>query len=341
MGEFGRWKAPTPGCVEPRFDISPGISIIRVLEIISNRRPASWQIHSIVLREEIVSTQHDLTSLPEPLKETWGEVGLPVAQVRLRGVYDSLPPSELKVADYLLDHAEEIIHASVTELAAALDVSESTVVRFCQRLGYQGYQEFKILLARDLGRPLRDTYQEIEPGDDPATVIHKTVQISQRALSDTLAVLDADSMQEVVDWLRAADHVYLFGCGGSGGIAEIAGQKLLRLGVQSLVCIDPHTQPLVAGLAGRQSVAVGVSFSGNNHDIIRAIKVAKQRGAKTVAITNYPSSPLAKLADSVLLSGAEETPLVSEAGPSRVVQLAVVDALCANYLMSLRHRDGA
>lgn len=289
-------------------------------------------------REEIVSTQQDLAGLPEPLEETWQEVGLPVAQVRLRGVYEALPPSELKVADYLLDHADEIIHASVTELAATLDVSESTVVRFCQRLGYQGYQEFKILLARDLGRPFRDTYQEIEPDDDAATVIHKTVQMSQRALSDTLAVLDADCMQEVVDWLQEADQTYLFGCGGSGGIAEIAGQKLLRLGIQSIVCTDPHTQPLIAGLADSQSVAIGISFSGNNHDVIRAVKVAAQRGAKTVAITNYPSSPLAKLADSVLLSGAEETPLVSEAGPSRVVQLAVVDALCANYL--IRQPDG-
>ncbi|MDX1601030.1 MAG: MurR/RpiR family transcriptional regulator, partial [Anaerolineales bacterium] len=271
--------------------------------------------------------------------ETWQEVGLPVAQVRLRGVYESLPPSELKVAHYLLDNPDEIIHASVTELANSLGVSESTVVRFCQRLGYQGYQEFKILLARDLGRPFQDTYQEIELDDDAATVIHKTLQISQGALVDTEAVLDPERLQDVVGWLTKADQVYLFGCGGSGGIAEIAGQKLLRLGVQSLVSIDPHTQPLVAGLASPHSVAIGISFSGNNHDVIRAVKVAKERGAKTVAVTNYRSSPLAKLAEAVLLSGAKETPLVSEAGPSRVVQLAVVDALCANYLMTLKQEE--
>lgn len=284
-------------------------------------------------------TRQDLDRLSEDRRETWQEVGLPVAQVRLRGVYDSLPPSELKVAHYLLDNPDEIIHASVTELANSLGVSESTVVRFCQRLGYQGYQEFKILLARDLGRPFQDTYQEIELDDDAATVIHKTLKISQSALIDTQAVLDPERLQDVVGWLTGADHVYLFGCGGSGGIAEIAGQKLLRLGIQSLVSIDPHTQPLVAGLATPESVAIGISFSGNNHDVIRAVKVAKERGAKTVAVTNFRSSPLAKLAEAVLLSGAQETPLVSEAGPSRVVQLAVVDALCANYLVTFKQEE--
>lgn len=293
------------------------------------------KISSENLKETDAINQPDSDPSEDGRVERWHEVGLPVAQIRLRGVYDSLPPSELKVGDYLLDHPDELILARVTELADTLGVSESTVVRFCQRLGYQGYQEFKILLARDLGRPIQDTYQEIEPDDDPAAVIQKTLQISMSALNDTLAVLDPDQMREVVGWLQDADSVYLFGCGGSGGIAEIAGQKLLRLGLRSVVSTDPHTQPLLAGLATSESVAIGISFSGNNHDVILAIKVAKQRGAKTVAITNFPASLLSELAGVTLLSGAEETPLVSEAGPSRVVQLAVIDALCANYLVML------
>lgn len=277
--------------------------------------------------------------MPDSVARSLQEIGSPVAHVRLRGVYESLPPSELKVAHHLIEEPEEIIMASVTDLANTLDVSESTVVRFCQRLGYQGYQEFKILLARDLGRPFQDTYQEIESNDDVATVIRKTFQISEAALSDTFSVLEPASMVEVVDWLQATDQAYLFGCGGSGGIAEIAGQKLLRLGIQTIVSTDPHTQPLVAGLAPPESVVFGVSFSGNNHDVIRAVRVALERGANTVALTNFRSSPLAKLADTVLLSGAKETPLVSEAGPSRVAQLAVVDALCVSYLMRAEHQN--
>ncbi|GAB4532986.1 MAG: MurR/RpiR family transcriptional regulator [Anaerolineae bacterium] len=263
--------------------------------------------------------------------------GLPIPLVRIRGVYDVLPRSERKVADYVLNYADKVIYSSVTDLAQTLEVSESTVVRFCQRLGYQGYPEFKILLARDLGTPFRDTYDTLEPGDDVATVVRKTVQISIQALNDTLAVLNPKNIEEVVDLLTHAHHVFLFGCGGSGGSAQIAYQKMLRLGIPCSVCTDPHTQTLLAGLATGQDVVVGISYSGNNEDVVRAMRVAQDRQAKTVAITNYPVSPAARLADIVLITGAAETPLVSESGPSRVVQLAVIDVLCTCYLLRQRN----
>jgi len=84
-------------------------------------------------------------------------------------------------------------------------------------------------------------------------------------------------------------------------------------------------------------VVIGISYSGNNEDVVRAMRVAHDRQARTVAITNYPTSPAAKLADVVLLTGATETPLVSESGPSRVVQLAVIDVLCTYYLLHERN----
>jgi DNA-binding MurR/RpiR family transcriptional regulator len=260
-------------------------------------------------------------------------VGLPIPFVRIRGIYEALPRSERKVADYVLAYPDQVIHASVTDLAQTLEVSESTIVRFCQRLEYQGYQEFKILLARDLGAPFRDTYDTITPQDDVAAVVYKTFQISIQALNDTLAVLSPDSIERATSFLVKAHHVYIFGCGGSGGTAQIAGQKLLRLGLPSTVCSDPHTQTLLAGMATKQDTIIGVSFSGNNEDVIRAMRVAQERRARIIAITNYPTSPAAKLADVVLLTGATETPLVSEAGPSRVVQLGVIDALCTYCLL--------
>lgn len=260
-------------------------------------------------------------------------IGLPIPFVRIRSVYDSLPRSERKVADYVLAHADEVIHSSVTDLAQTLGVSESTIVRFCQRVEYQGYHEFKILLARDLGTPLKDTYEMIAPQDDVATVVRKTFQVSIQALNDTLAVLNPDNIRQAVALLAEADHVYIFGCGGSGGIAQVAGQKLLRLGLPSTVCSDPHTQTLLAGMATEQDAVIGISHSGNNEDVIRAIRVAQERQAKTIAITNYPASSAAKLANVLLLTGAAETPLVSEAGPSRAVQLGVIDTLCTFYLL--------
>jgi DNA-binding MurR/RpiR family transcriptional regulator len=263
--------------------------------------------------------------------------GLPIPLVRIRGVYDTLPRSERKVADYVLNHSDQVIYSSVTDLAQTLEVSESTVVRFCQRLGYQGYPEFKVLLARDLGTPFQDTYDTLDPGDDVTTIVRKTVQISVQALNDTLAVLDPNNVKEVVDLLINSHHVFLFGCGGSGGSAQIAYQKMLRLGLPCSVCIDPHTQTLLSGTATEEDVVIGISYSGNNEDVVRAMRVAHERRAKTVAITNYPTSPVVRMANVALLTGAAETPLFSESGPSRVVQLAVIDVLCTYYLLRQRN----
>jgi RpiR family carbohydrate utilization transcriptional regulator len=271
---------------------------------------------------------------PSPHSVTFG---LPIPLVRIRGVYDTLPRSERKVADYVLNHADQVIHSSVTDLAQTLEVSESTVVRFCQRLGYQGYPEFKVLLARDLGTPFQDTYDTLDPGDDVTTIVRKTVQISVQALNDTLAVLDPNNVKEVVDLLINSHHVFLFGCGGSGGSAQIAYQKMLRLGLPCSVCIDPHTQTLLSGTATEEDVVIGISYSGNNDDVVRAMRVAHERRAKTVAITNYPTSPVVRMANVALLTGAAETPLFSESGPSRVVQLAVIDVLCTYYLLRQRN----
>jgi DNA-binding MurR/RpiR family transcriptional regulator len=264
-------------------------------------------------------------------------VGLPIAFVRMRSIYDTFPRSERKVADYVLTHPNDVIHQSVTELAQTLSVSESTIVRFCQRLDYQGYQEFKILLARDLGAPFHDTYENVNAGDDVATVVRKTLQISSQALTDTMSVLNPDYVKSAVDLLAQAAHVYIFGCGGSGGIAEVAGQKLLRLGLPSTVCADPHTQTLLAGTATRRDVIIGISYSGNNEDVVRAMRVAHAEQVKIITLTNYASSPAARLADVILLTGAADTPLVSESGPSRVVQLGVIDALCTCILLRSRN----
>ena len=90
-------------------------------------------------------------------------VGSPEPLARIRVIYNSLPESEKRVARFVLDHADAAIHAPITTLAERAGTSEATIVRFCQRLGYRGYPNFRIFLARDVGRPFEDAYQEIEP----------------------------------------------------------------------------------------------------------------------------------------------------------------------------------
>src|SRR4030081_4162216 len=97
-------------------------------------------------------------------------VKVPGSFVRLQGAYSSLRAAEQRVAYFILKHPDELIYLTVTELAERTHTSESTVVRLCQKIGYKGYQEFKIVLARDLVEPAHAIYGPIEPGDVFATV---------------------------------------------------------------------------------------------------------------------------------------------------------------------------
>ncbi|MBV9438793.1 MAG: MurR/RpiR family transcriptional regulator, partial [Candidatus Eremiobacteraeota bacterium] len=101
---------------------------------------------------------------------------VPGSFVRLQAAYTTLRAAEQRVADFVLAHPDELIYLTVTELAERTHTSESTVVRLCQKIGYKGYQEFKIVLARDLVGPTREIHSSIEPGDDLVTIKDKVFQ---------------------------------------------------------------------------------------------------------------------------------------------------------------------
>src|ERR1035441_6898182 len=97
-------------------------------------------------------------------------VKVPGSFVRIQGTYSSLRTAEQRVADFILKHPDELIYLTVTELAEKTITSESTVVRLCQKIGYKGYQEFKIVLARDLVEPTTGTYAVDEASRNPLLV---------------------------------------------------------------------------------------------------------------------------------------------------------------------------
>src|SRR6516162_9112635 len=89
---------------------------------------------------------------------------------RIRAEVPDLPPKARQIARLVVERSENVIHMSITEVAEACQVSEGSIVSFCQRFGARGFQELKILLARDLIEPVRLIQEDLHRGDDPATV---------------------------------------------------------------------------------------------------------------------------------------------------------------------------
>jgi DNA-binding MurR/RpiR family transcriptional regulator len=252
---------------------------------------------------------------------------VPGSFVRLQGAYSALRAAEQRVADFILKHPDELIYLTVTELAERTNTSESTVVRLCQKIGYKGYQEFKIVLARDLVEPAMTIYAAIEPDDDLATVKTKVFQANAQALRDTIEVLDDAELERAVRAIAAARRVDIYGVGGSDPLALDAYHKFLKLGIQAVALSDGDMMAMSSALLGSGDVALGISHTGASRDVTDALSRAKSNGATTIAITHRPTSPITKVADITLVTAAKQTAFRSDASSSRIAQLTIIDTL--------------
>lgn len=151
--------------------------------------------------------------------------------------------------------------------------------------------------------------------------------MNSQALQDTRKLLDDNALEEAVNALAGAAKVNIYGVGASGFVAMDAQLKLLRIGIQATAFSDAHVQTYLAALLAPGDVALAISDSGNTKDVVRALLVAKEQGAKTICITSVPDSPVSKVADIKLYTAATESIFRGGAIASRIAQLSVVDVL--------------
>jgi len=267
-------------------------------------------------------------------------VDIPGCFIRIHGTYASLRAAEQRVADFILKHPEELIHLTVTELADKTQTSESTVVRLCQKIGYKGYQEFKIMLARDLVGPAETVYEEIVATDDIPTLKQKVFAANAQALKDTMEVLQNDELERAVLALAQARRVEIYGIGGSAALAMDAYHKFMRLGLNAVYLNDGDLMAMSSSLLGSGDVVLGISHTGGSRDVCDAMENAQALGAATICITHRATSPITKVSDIRLFTAAKETVFGSDAMSSRIAQLSIVDTLYAgianaNYEQSL------
>lgn len=247
--------------------------------------------------------------------------------LHLRSMYPSLRPAEQRVATEILKRPEETVHLSITELAKRAQVSDATVVKFCKRIGYKGFQELKIRLAQNVATKQETIYGAVEPGDSMAEIRDKVFTTNIQALHDTIRTLNAEDLQTAVQKFSAARQIHFYGLGASGLVAQDAQQKFMRIGLNCLAMADSHVQTTMAALLSDVDVAVAVSYSGETWEIVESLRTAKDAGAYTIAITNFPQSKVSRFADLLLLTSSEETIFRSGALASRLAALSTVDAL--------------
>ena len=255
--------------------------------------------------------------------------------IRVRGAMPNLRPAEQRVAEAVLADPAGISESSITTVARRCQTSETTVLRFCRAIGLNGYPELRIALARAAqweetdhaaGTPVTG---QIFASDSLADIVAKMTHADARAIEETASALDLQVLERVVDALVAATRIDIYGIGASALVGQDLHQKLHRIGMVSFAWSDPHLALTAAAVLGAGDVAVGISHTGTTIDTVDALRVAKGRGATTIAITNFEGSPLVAEGALTLLTAARETTFRSGAMSSRIAQLALIDCVFA------------
>ncbi|WP_091654385.1 MurR/RpiR family transcriptional regulator [Micromonospora pallida] len=252
--------------------------------------------------------------------------------VHISGLLPSLSPAEQRVARLVVADPADAARRTITDLATAAETSEATVIRFCRSVGMDGYPQLRIRLAAEAARRIeppdaRVVGGDIPPGADLAQIIATIAFNDARAVEETAEQLDPAICEQVVEAICHAGRVDIYGAGASGFVASDFQQKLHRIGRTAFYFPDVHTALTSAALLGRGDVAVGISHTGTTSDVIEVLEQARAQGAVTVALTNYPRSPITEGVDFVLTTAARETTYRSGAMASRLAQLTVVDCL--------------
>lgn len=247
------------------------------------------------------------------------------AQIRMQ--IPNLTPLEARALDSMRERTDFSEATALKEVAVAASVSEAMIIKIAKKLGFSGYRDFRSALANYNRSDTAGLYSEISPDDTSREIVEKVFATAKQALEETLAILDITSFDRAASILHGARHRDFYGIGGSAQIARDAAHKFLRIGLRASVQDDAHMMLMSASVLGPEDAALAFSHSGTTSAVLEPLQIARDKGARTIAITNYVDSPISSLVDVVLCSTAQGSPLLGENAAARIAQLNILDAL--------------
>ena len=250
----------------------------------------------------------------------------------IRARRDQFGNAEKRIADFITENPEAITSMGLVKLAEGTSVSQPTVVRFCRKLGFDGFSDFKLRYAQGLVTHRQIMHENVELSDDTPSVIRKITDSAMLALRDVRDGLDPTQIDEAADLMCSSRRVECYGNGGAHVVAVEAQNKLYRLGIPAVLTADFFTQVITAGTMVEGDIILAISFNGLSKNLCEVVKVAETNGNRVVAIT-APDSPLSNAASlSIGVAVAED--FISYAPMSAPVAfIAAVDILAMSISM--------
>lgn len=251
--------------------------------------------------------------------------------IRIRQRYAGFAQSDKKLADFLLSQPDRARHLSSQQLASEAGVSQSSVVKFAQKIGFKGFPALKLAISEALvsnPNPQSMPVHNQIRGDDPMRVVgEKLIKENVAAMHATLDVNTEEKLLESVAMLRAARRIILTGIGASGLVARNFSWKLMKIGINAVAEQDMHALLATVQAMSSDDLLLAISYSGERREINMAAGEALRVGCRILAITGFTPNALQQQATQCLYTIAEEQATRSAAISSTSAQMMLTDLL--------------
>jgi DNA-binding MurR/RpiR family transcriptional regulator len=195
----------------------------------------------------------------------------------------NLNNTELLIYNYVLTNQEQVQYMTIRELADKSHVSTSTILRFCSKLGFDGYSEFKGALKHYI-----NTVVATPPKEDLGELLSYFLNTNTNAFEYELS--------KGVDLIKSATNIIFVGIGTSGIMARYGSRYFANVGKLSWWFDDVH-YPILNNMELDNTLVIFLSVSGETEQLIQQAMIFKEHDCKIISITNNPISRLAKISD--------------------------------------------
>lgn len=237
---------------------------------------------------------------------------------------------EKEIANYILNNMEEILTLTSAEMGNNIGVSQSSVIKFIKKIGFNKFGEFKIQLTKELENIKQNKdkiHSEIYLDDSLEDISFKVFNETIKAMEDTLKIIDHKYFEKIIDIIKTSKKILLVGSGMSSIVAKDLEIKLIKIRIDALHYESSHMQLMKLATMDKEDLIIAISHRGETEDVIDVIKKANKKGIKVLSITSIEKNTVANLSDFNLKVISEETNFRSSAISSRMAQLILNDII--------------
>ncbi len=260
--------------------------------------------------------------------------------LKIRAERDRMSAIERRIADFLLDNSQLLRDYSSQQLASALGISQSSVVKFSQKLGFKGYPDLKYAIGEALARGDAESAETEGAGSAETASTDPLWRAKSAAQEETALVNPPAQIGAAAALLSGAARVLVHGRGEDGLHSAIFAARLAQLGIAATAQSDATLAlPALAALRTGDALAV-LSEHGSHADSLGLVRTARAAGARAITVTRHSANPLRACADLALLVSAHDAQPHIEAMAFRSAMQHLLDAVVLRLWQSdRRHRE--